>query len=379
MNAGYVISISMSTMKEPPLHYRKNDTNIESIQIMRGVAAILVVLLHISIKGEQYGNDALKGFTIGGAGVDLFFIISGYIMCVSTIGRDLNFNQFMLHRIRRIIPLYWLTTIIGLVIYLYKPDVINTSGGETSIWASFTLVPNGKRYLNSNGWTLSFEFLFYILFGVLIHKGTYKAIRFSSVVLLVLVATGLLFSYNGNAFNFATNNLYLEFIYGMGCFYLFDKKIIRPNTAMGVSLCLVGTAMLAAELVFEIPNQELNRGWLWGIPMLMVFTGFLCMEGFVKGSTSIVKKLFLEAGNSSYSLYLFHPFTLSATALCLKSMHMTSNPYLFTVILFSVTVMAGYLVYLYVERPLVAVSRKFLAKKNPSTSPGTLRHTEKEF
>jgi hypothetical protein len=41
--------------------------------------------------------------------------------------------------------------------------------------------------------------------------------------------------------------------------------------------------------------------------------------------------------------------------------------------------MAGYLVYLYVERPLVAVSRKFLAKKNPSTSPGTLRHTEKEF
>ena len=363
MNAGYVISISMCTMKEPtPQHYRKNDTNIESIQIMRGVAAILVVLLHISIKGQQYGNDALKGFSIGGAGVDLFFIISGYIMCVSTIGRDLNFNRFMLHRVRRIIPLYWLTTIIGLIIYLYKPDVVNTSGGETSIWASFTLVPNGKRYLNSNGWTLSFEFLFYILFGVLIHKGTYKAMQFSSVVLLVLVATGLLFSYNGNAFNFATNNLYLEFIYGMGCFYLFDKKIIRPNTAMGVSLCLVGTALLAAELIFKIPNQELNRGWLWGIPMMMIFTGFLCMEGFIKGSTSFVKRLFLEAGNSSYSLYLCHPFTLSATALCLKSMHMTSNPFLFSLILFSVTVVAGYLVYLYVERPLVTVSKKFFAK-----------------
>lgn len=366
-------------MKEPtPLHYKKNDTNIESIQIMRGVAAILVVLLHISIKGRQYGNDALKGFTIGGAGVDLFFIISGYIMCVSTIGRDLNFNRFMQHRIRRIIPLYWLTTIIGLVIYLYNPSIINTSGGETSIWASFTLVPNGKRYLNSNGWTLSFEFLFYILFGVLIHKGTYKAIRFSSVILLAMVVTGLLFSYHGNAFNFTTNNLYLEFIYGMGCFYLFDKKIIRPNTAIGLSLCLAGATLLIAELVFKIPNQELNRGWLWGIPMLMVFTGFLCMEGFIKGSTSIAKRLFLEAGNSSYSLYLLHPFTLSATALCLKWLHMTSNPYLFAVILFSVTVVAGYLLYLYVERPLVTVSKKFPAKKNPSTSSGTLHHAGKE-
>ncbi|HEX6426731.1 MAG TPA: acyltransferase [Niastella sp.] len=366
-------------MKEPkPAHYKKKDANIESIQIMRGVAAILVVLLHISIKGGQYGNNALKDFSIGGAGVDLFFIISGYIMCVSTIGRDLNFNRFMQHRIRRIIPLYWLTTTIGLVIYLYRPGIVNTSGGETSIWASYTLIPTGDRYLNSNGWTLSFEFLFYILFGVLIHKGTYKAIQLSSVILLALVATGLLFSYHGNAFNFATNNLYLEFIYGMGCFYLFDKKIIRPNTAIGVSLCLLGTVLLTAELVFKIPYQEQNRGWLWGIPMLLVFTGFLCLEGFIKGSTSIVKRLFLEAGNSSYSLYLFHPFTLSATAICLEHLNMTSNPYLFAVILFIVTVVAGYLVYLYVEKPLVAVSKKFLTKANAETSPGRLHHAGKE-
>jgi peptidoglycan/LPS O-acetylase OafA/YrhL len=174
---------------------------------MRGIAAILVVLLHISIKGEQYSNDALKGFSIGGSGVDLFFIISGYIMCVSTFGRNLNFGEFMLHRIRRIIPLYWLTTTIALLIFLYKPEIINTSGGETSIWASYVLVPNGKRYLNSNGWTLSYEFLFYILFGLIIHKGTYKAIQLSSIILFILVAAGLLFSYNGYIFNFATNNL----------------------------------------------------------------------------------------------------------------------------------------------------------------------------
>ena len=348
-------------MQSAPAHSgQKNEANIESIQIMRGIAAILVVLLHISIKGEQYNNDALKGFSIGGSGVDLFFIISGYIMCVSTFGRNLNFAGFMLHRIRRIIPLYWLTTTIALIIFLYKPEIINTSGGETSIWASYVLVPNGKRYLNSNGWTLSYEFLFYILFGLIIHKGTYKAIQLSSVILFILVAAGLLFSCNGYVFNFATSNLYLEFIYGMGCFYLFNNKIIKSSVALGITLCIAGTALLAVEAFLKIPNQEENRGWLWGVPMLLVFIGFLSLEGFIQGRKSIVKKLFLDAGNSSYSLYLFHPFTLSATAMCLKLLHMASNPYLFAIILFIVTVVAGYVIYLYVERPLVDLFRKRL-------------------
>jgi len=361
------VSISKSTAQHS--FTKKNDSNIESIQIMRGIAAMLVVLLHISIKGGQYGNGALSGFITGGAGVDLFFIISGYIMCVSTIGRHFSYNEFMLHRIRRIIPLYWLSTTIGLIIFFIWPQIVNTSGGETSIWASYTLFPNGKRYLNSNGWTLSYEFLFYILFGILIHKGTYKAIQLSSVILMVLVAAGLLFSYQGIAFNFLTSNLYIEFVYGMACFYLFDRKIMRSNTAMGISLCVLGAALLVAEGVFNVPNQEEGRGWLWGIPMLLVFTGFLCLEGFIKGSTGMLKKLLLQAGNSSYSLYLFHPFTLSATAIFLKWLHMDSNAYLFTAVLFTVTVVAGYLVYLYVERPLVAVSKKLFAKKRAVSLP----------
>jgi peptidoglycan/LPS O-acetylase OafA/YrhL len=350
-------------MKKPaPLQSQKNDANIESIQIMRGIASILVILLHISIKGAQYGNGALQGFSIGGSGVDLFFIISGYIMCASTNNRELNFGQFMLHRVRRIIPLYWLTTTLAWVIFLVKPEVVNSSGGETSIWASYTLAPTGARFLNANGWTLTYEFIFYILFGLAIHKGTYKAMLVSSVLLLALVVAGLVIPYNQVTFNILTANLSLEFIYGMGCFYLFNRKIIKPNTAPGLGLCIAGALLLAAEAVFKVPNQELDRGWLWGIPMLLVFTGFLSLEGFIKGSTAGMKKLLLALGNSSYSLYLFHPFTLSATAIMLKRMHMDGSPYLFAVVLFTVTVMAGYLVYLYVERPLVAVSKKFLFK-----------------
>jgi exopolysaccharide production protein ExoZ len=109
----------------------KNKTNLQSIQIMRGIASLLVLLNHISVKGYQYGNGALKGFSVGGAGVDLFFIISGYIM-----DQRLNFSQFIIRRIKRIIPLYWLVTTIALIVYLYKPNLINSSGGKTGILVS---------------------------------------------------------------------------------------------------------------------------------------------------------------------------------------------------------------------------------------------------
>jgi len=229
-------------------HYPYLNTNILSIQMMRGIACILVVLFHISVKGGQYGNGALQGFSIGGAGVDMFFIISGYIMCASTAARRLNFFQFSLLRIKRIIPLYWLTTTAALVIYLYNPHVVNTSGGETSIWASYTLVPNGKKYLNSIGWTLSYEFFFYIIFALFINQGTYRAAVLSSIILLILVGIGLVANNDGPVLNFSTHTLYIEFVFGTCCFYLINKKIVRLDTKYGLALIILGTVMLCLEL-----------------------------------------------------------------------------------------------------------------------------------
>jgi peptidoglycan/LPS O-acetylase OafA/YrhL len=350
----------------PPLFPGKRGNNIESIQILRGIAAILVVLLHISIKGGQYGNDALKGFTIGNAGVDLFFIISGFIMCVSTADRHLNFFQFMVLRIKRIMPLYWLSTTMALAIYLYKPDIINTSGGETSIWASYALFPNGKRYLNSNGWTLCYEFFFYLIFGLFLHKGTYKAIQGSSIILLILAALGLWFNFEGVLSKFSTHILYLEFVFGMGCFYLFDKKLTRLKPAFGIPLFLLGSGALVLELFITLPDWEKWRGLFWGIPMLFIFAGLLSLEGFIQRSTSVLKKLFLELGNSSYSLYLFHPFVLSGTAMILRRLNMASNPWLFSIILLTVAIVTGHLVYLFIEKPLVALVKK----STPVLKPG---------
>lgn len=332
--------------------------NLQSIQIMRGIASILVVLLHISIKGAQYGNGALKGFSIGGSGVDLFFIISGYIMCVSTASRLLTSYQFILLRIKRIMPLYWLVTTVGLAIYLYNPKLVNTSGGETSIWASYVLFPNGKKFLNSNGWTLSYEFFFYFIFAVTIHKGTYKALQVSSIILSILAVIGLCANYDGILFNFSTNILYLEFVFGMGCFYFFNRKTVRLDPKYGIVFCLLGSLLLVLEAFYKVPDQEKWRGFFWGIPMLSIFIGLLSLEHLIQRSRSVVRDLLLEIGNSSYSLYLVHPFVLSGTAMGLKHFGMASNPWLFAIILLTLSVVIGHLVYLYIERPLTSLIKR---------------------
>jgi exopolysaccharide production protein ExoZ len=328
----------------------KNITNLQSIQIMRGVASLLVLLNHISVKGFQYGNGALKGFEVGGAGVDLFFIISGYIMCISTWNQQLNFAQFIIRRIKRIIPLYWLVTSIALIVFLYNSKLINSSGGETSILASYTLFPNGKKYLNANGWTLSYEFFFYIIFGFFINKGTYKALQASTAILLVLITIGLCFTYNTPLLNFTTNSLLIEFVFGMGCFYFINKQNVRLNYKYAIGLIISGLLIFSLLITFEKPDYVGWKGILWGIPVILLFIGLMFLEDFIKRSTSLVKVLFLEIGNSSYSLYLIHPFTLSGTAICLKHVGLASNPYFFTMFLLAVSVAIGHLVYLYVER-----------------------------
>jgi exopolysaccharide production protein ExoZ len=325
---------------------------------MRGAASLLVLLMHIAVKGSQYGNGALKGFSAGGTGVDLFFIISGYVMCISTYDQPLNFGQFIVRRIKRIVPLYWLMTTAALMVYLYNSKLINTSGGETGILASYTLYPNGKKFLNANGWTLSYEFFFYFIFGSFINKGTDRAVRASSLILLTLVMIGVCFDFKEPLIIFSTNSLLIEFVFGMGCFYLVNQKKVQLSFKYGVALFLSGLFLFSLQILFGNPDNGKWIGMLWGITMLSIVIGLLLLEDMVQRSFFTGKDLFLEIGNSSYSLYLTHPFVLSATAMGLRHFGMASNPYLFTVILFVFSIAAGYFVYLYLERPLTSWMKK---------------------
>ncbi|URQ59263.1 acyltransferase [Pantoea alhagi] len=340
---------------------------IISVQILRALAALMVVMQHIADKAEQYHSDALSDYHIGYFGVDLFFIISGYIMCHATSQKRLSVRRFIANRIKRIIPLYWIVTAAALMVYLVAPSMVNSSGGETSIFSSWTLIPTGKKLLVQNGWTLSYEFLFYLIFaGFLVVGSLKKQIIFSSIVLMAMVLVGLYFQPQQPTLKFLTDKLFAEFILGMLA-YIFLQRV-PLSSATSFLLLAAGMALLLLQNHYGIYASAAGRVLSGGVPMLLLFTGIVGLEPIISKIAFPGKKSAILLGNASYSLYLIHPFTLSPCALILHKFQLVQNQMLFVSLLLFVAVLAGIAAWLFIEQPVNA----FFKQKNMTAAASPL-------
>lgn len=332
-----------------------------SIQFLRGIAALMVVITHASHKGNQYNINFFEGYHIGGSGVDLFFIISGFIMCYTTHNKDISAYQFIKNRVQRIIPLYWLLSSLALIAYLIYPSLVNSSGGKTDVLASFFLIPSENKFLIQNGWTLSYEFYYYFIFALFIFITSTNFYRYSSIsfMILFLVTIGFIYKPSTPFLSFLTNNLLFEFLLGILAFFIFKNN--KLSYGYGLLSFLTGVFLL----IFININGDFNlsRSLVYGIPMFFVFIGFVSFESIL----SQLKNPFFNSlgylGDSSYSLYLAHPFFLSPTALILNKLGI-SNMYIFSSSLILGSIIFGYCTYLYIEKPLLSLTKNnsFLRK-----------------
>ena len=327
---------------------------IISVQFLRAIAALFVVISHISLKGLQYNINSFQWFHIGGSGVDLFFIISGFIMCYTTHNRNISFTKFIFARCKRILPLYWLVTLLALVVYIVAPSLVNSSGGETSIFASFTLIPNGDKYLVQNGWTLSYEFLFYLIFGIsLIFKNIYLVI--CSCVITILVSFGFILRNEVTELspflNFLTDSILLEFIFGIFCFVLYKKTSLSYIHSL-VLICL-GSFLMFYQNEHGFLETSFGRTIHSGVPMVLVFLGTIGFESLLRNyNNNFISRLGVLLGDASYSIYLTHPFVLSPVAIICKHFGLLTSPLLFSTVLLFSSCVVGIFVYLVIERPL---------------------------
>lgn len=329
-----------------------------SIQFLRGIAAIMVVLSHIAMKGSQYDIDSLQWFKIGGSGVDLFFIISGFIMCYTTHDKNISTTKFLRNRIERIIPLYWLLSLFALIVFFIQPNLVNSSGGNTDVLASFFLIPNGEKFLIQNGWTLSYEFYYYFIFSLFILATSRKTIRYIgiSTVLLILVFLGVLIKPDIAFYNFLTNSLLLEFVFGIFAFYLF--KNFKLPLFLNLILVLSGFVSLVYVNIYGMPNFILGRAMVYGVPMFLIFYGLINLEKYFVNTKSFFINIFENLGSTSYSLYLVHPFVLSPLAIIFKKFNL-QNHYVFSSILLIGSLVAGYLTYLFLEKPIAKHIKRY--------------------
>lgn len=320
-----------------------------SVQALRALAAWIVVFHHFmqvffDFKADN-GIETLLA-TRGQVGVDIFFVISGFVIYVSTRNKHLSPPQFLLHRAARIVPAYWLYTAITAAVIYFASDVmpeygLSLKGLILSILFIPTENPAGYGYypILPVGWTLNFEMLFYVVFAASL--ALKRGWRLRGVVLgIVMINT--LFAHQPFISNFYTDPIILEFLLGLGIGAVHFRHGIPAGRWWPPGLALAS----AAALLCVSDPAGLTRFLAWGVPSALLVIAFIAMESRI-GDNRAVKAM----GDWSYSTYLLHVIVLWSGHYLLTQ-RWGLDPYLVLAICLPVIVLLSWLSFELVEKRL---------------------------
>ncbi len=286
---------------------------------MRGLAAIAVVLYHMGIIEKKYseGNTLLPAFfKIGQSGVDLFFVISGFIMVTitKTIERHkIKIKKFLLHRFARIYPNYWFYFSLTFLVFLIQPQFVNSSqGNHFDFITSFFLLPSNNLPLVLVGWSLIYEIYFYLIFSGIMQLKKKLVILLLSTWLIFLILTNLFLVPPASAVLKLLMNPYsIEFIFGAFCAFIAnDKKILRLPLAF--FLFLITAVILSLPFLFlRFYSINISGLFIQSLVFGILFSVFVLACVAVEKKTNIrFPNLFIKIGDASYTIYLSHVLIL---------------------------------------------------------------------
>lgn len=343
---------------------------LPGIQYLRGIAAAMVVACHAlaaSVSSPTADEVTRHLATAGAAGVDIFFVISGFVMFHSMAGRpDPNIPQFFLRRLIRIFPLYWvvLGAIFLMIVIGYRPEAIETA---YDYLPAILLWPVDSPLLIVS-WTLSYELYFYLVFGLsLLLPGRWLRLIGACCVFLLAAITERLVT--AEDLGFLQKGVVLEFVGGM---MLAAFHARRPGGDWPRwPWMLVGfAAIVAAPFLFpyEWTGSPEPRWLLWGLPAALIVAAGLSL----KPAQGLVARLGLLLGDASYAIYLSHWFVLFVYSKALKETALGQWPEPPLILAAFITSMiSGVLFHLWVERPLTRWSKRF-AHLQPSPGQASL-------
>lgn len=341
---------------------------IRNLQLLRAVAAVLVVLFHAQRSASELSGIGYR-LDAGAWGVDIFFVISGFIMFHTTAGFRRSGWQFVVDRAIRVVPLYWIATLVLYALYLvgFRPSGVHHAT-LLDVVTSLLFIPrplaHGAPVLLSLGWTLIYEFLFYALFAATFAMRSHRlslvvlSAAFALLGCLPLLAPGLPYT-----LSYFSNTIAFEFVFGAALALGFARlPAIENRTSTMIGWALIALGLMA---IVNVPVHKLSADFAWdcralraGIPALAVVTGALLLEraGRVCRSAPL-----LVLGAASYSLYLFHPFVLQPVMKIIRAaVHFEG----WSMILFAnLAVLAGtcamaVAVHFLVEMPVIAALRR---------------------
>lgn len=351
---------------------QKAGDRIDPIQWFRAVAVLLVIGVHsielVKFRHEQIGEplgllSSPRFYDLFGAsGVDLFFVISGFVMAhlIERVPQG-RWVPFLVARLRRILPLYWLATVAMCLLMV----ALGLHVDPASSVVSLTMWPlPGRATLDAPilvvGWSLAFELAFYAALVPTI----FAAAKLRTLLALLIVGSfavaGLILHPADNFVALFFNPIWYEFALGLLLHIWWDRgidrNIARVCAAFGALLLLAGIgAWVIPETrpfaIYRDPGVGLARAFYWALPWAAILAWGLTLKG--KGALS---RAMLRVGDASYALYLTHMLVMTSLLRLLPAFVIAPDalPFLAT----GLALLLGIVTHDRVEQPILAYLKR---------------------
>ena len=323
------------------------------IQALRGFTALFVALEHV------------RFLNCGAFGVDIFFIISGFMAMFATHN---DTKHFMKKRLIRIYPLYALLTVGTFFLLLIVPGLFHLTEAnpiylvKSLCFIPFEISPGIIQPLVRVGWTINYEMLFYLLFFIsfrISHK--YRGL-ICSALLGILVLLLQMLPLESTCLRFYGDFIQLEFVFGILTYYIVRKlyQVCEEKSFTSLLSYLSIPIVLGLFIYLAITKQHtdisgMGRVLYWGLPALIIV---LCT--FIVNLNITMPKFMIVLGNMSFSIYLLHYYPLMFIDRKIYSFESYSpKGVVFVVCGLLVVILISYISHLLIEKKLTRYLRKF--------------------
>jgi exopolysaccharide production protein ExoZ len=357
-------------------------SRFEGIQVLRVVAALLVVVTHTTFYASERLDPGFPVWRFGAIGVDIFFTISGFVMMVATgslTARSDGWKFFLMRRAVRIAPMYWIATTVKLLTLIAIPSVVlHASLNWGNIALSYFFLPSRNidgsvEPLLGVGWTLIFEVFFYFVFALALRLRI-NVLYFSAAIL----TTFSLLTLVRPAGDWAPILVYFDPIVMYFLAGIVIAKYTQDGSVRGLigGLSFVLGVIAIVEIVQASGGNALDRGHVLRAVIVVALT--LVVVLLERFNHHGLPRVLLFFGAASYSLYLFHPLIAPLIPVILAKIGLVNAP-LSVVASVAVVLLASALLYRLAEKPLTDLLNRRLPYVRPQapaavkTDPGHAR------
>lgn len=348
---------------------------LPSIQLLRGVAVLAVVAYHavetIGNRPALVDGAVAEGVAnvafLGAAGVDLFFVISGFVMAHVAGGYSDGKGgvaRFLVNRMIRVLPMFWLMSAVYIAWMLCTGAVFSGAAYLNTV----TVVPvagTGMLPALYVGWTLGFELLFYLVAAGVMATGGARPARLLAIVMAAAAALGLV-PWLQAILPLLLNPIVGEFALGAAAWLVWKRGSRIPPRA----LILLGILLMVQTLIdpwtpgfsvhpalVESGATSLHRLAFWGVPCALIVLGsVLAVPPSGRPAGGFGRLGLGRLGDASYSIYLSHPLAFEIVAYMAQGWRL--GPMTLALVLLGVALPFGSAVHALVERPLLRIARR---------------------